>query len=227
MPEHGAQRPPDGPRVRSGFRVATPDPPAGGACVVVWSVEALTSDLHLLTGTDRGGGRPAHVGLRAVLDGVELPDPATAPALGGPSGVVVVRPGEPYELRLLVNRFARLERARELVEPGASGTLVLSCRRALPLAARPGEAFALSGAPEVTAELRVTVHHDEEALEAEIAALVEVLRGRWREATSNELETALDTLVALRLPESRTALAGLTDHPNPLVRQEADRAAAR
>lgn len=217
-----------GRRARAGFRALTPQPPAGGICRVAFVLEALDAPLYVLVGMDRGTGRPAHVTIRCSLDETPLEDPAQGRVgLGGPSGPVLVEPGTPFTQVLLVNQFARLETARDLMAPGETRLLSIDCRRAAPLAATPKDALggSVPGTATVAAQLRLPLVRDDAALEAEVAALVAVVRAHAGPGTSNDLEDALAALAALRLPAATAALATLTDSPNPQVRDVASRAA--
>lgn len=199
---------------RGEFAVLTQHPPAGGCVRIRFTIEALDAPEPLLVGMDRSTGRPAHVTITGQLDGTPLADPADGPAdMGGPSGSIQVQPGTPYTQVLLVNQFVRLEEAHEAVAPGETRLLSLDCARTAP--------------PVVSAKLEIPLVRDDAALAAEIADLVAVVREHDRPGTSNELEDALAALVAVRLPIATAALAELSDHPNPLVRDVASRAASR
>ncbi len=192
----------------------TPRPLAGGCVRVRFTYETFDATQPLLVGMDRGTGRPAHVTITGQLNGTPLADPAEGPAdMGGPSGVIQVEPGIPYTQVLLVNQFVQLEDARDAIAPGETRLLSLDCAREVP--------------PGVTARLDIPLVRDDAALAAEIADLMAVIREHHQPGTSNELEDALAALVALRLPIATEALAELTDHLNPLVRDAASRAASR
>jgi hypothetical protein len=84
--------------------------------------------------------------------------------MGGPIGVVAVTPDQPWRQRLLLNDFLRLERATELLAPGATGRLELTCRRPIVLAATAAAALSPKGARDVTIELAIDLRRDDDAL---------------------------------------------------------------
>src|SRR5207245_5209268 len=67
---------------------------------------------------------------------------------------------------LILNDFVRLETVLDLLEPGASGQLVIDCRSSLPLVPDEQAAFALvSDAPIVEVQLSVELRRDDAQLE--------------------------------------------------------------
>lgn len=215
VPEAQAQLDVGGVVVRVGFRAITPVCVAGGVCEVELLFE-VGDRFALPVGRERATGRLAHLAIDGRLGTDVLEDPAAgAVQVGGPSGTVPVEPAAAYREPVLVNEFLGLERTPELLEPGGTGLLELDLRRAL----RP------TGDPTASARLAVPVRRDDAALAAEIERLAGALREEWRPATSNRVERALAALVSMRLPAARETLAGLAEHPNPLVRAQADRAA--
>ena len=213
--------------VRANLEVATDRLVAAGACWVVLTVEADDGPVYLAVGSDRIRRRPAFTTLRGTIGGVDLVDPAGAAGGDGPSGPIPVEPGIPYQARLLVNQFLALEQIPGILQPGEQQQLELTLQRPLPLARMPAQALALHDAPELTLRVAVPVRRDDDALSSEIAEVADEIRRHSTQATSNALENALATLVAYRLPQSQAALAGLVDHPNPLVRAEAAAALSR
>jgi hypothetical protein len=217
----------NGGRVRAGFRLLTPEPPAGGVVRLLLEVAALDGPVFVLAGTDRATGRPAHITIGGTLDGTALEDPlAGRPQLGGPSGAVEVAPDSAYRQVVLVNEFVRLEDTLDLVPPGEAQELTLECSRVLSPASSRKQALSGADAPDVQVRVAVPLRRDDAALEAEIASLAEIVRGGGA-STSNELEDAVVALAALRLPSATAALAGFADHPNPYVREAAAAASAR
>ena len=204
---------------------------AGGPCRVELTVTAEGGTLFLAVGTDRRTRRPAYVRVSGTVAGVQLDDPAGAGAGAGvgvgvgvgdgPAGAVPVEPGSPHRQVVLVNQFVALERARELVIPGASQELRVVLSRPLPLATTVPQALAGLASTPLDVEVVAELTRDDDALARSVEDAAAVVRGRWTAATSNELEAAVATLLALRVPESRAALSALRDHPNALVREAA------
>jgi hypothetical protein len=209
--------------VVAALEAVTPRPVAAGACWVELTVEARDRSIYLAVGSDRIRRRPAHLTMHGAIGGVDLADPAGGAAgAEGPSGPIPVEPGSLYRARLLVNQFLALENVPGILQPGEEQPLEVIVRRPLPLARTPAQALSLLDAPVLALRLAVPIRRDDDALEAEIAEVAAEIRRHFTESTSNILEDALATLVAYRLPQSRAALAELVDHPNPLVRAQAE-----
>jgi hypothetical protein len=213
--------------VRANLEVATDRLVAAGACWVVLTVEADDGPVYLAVGSDRIRRRPAFITMHGRIGGADLVDPADGAGGDGPSGPVPVQPGTPYHARLLVNQFLAMERLPGILKPGEQQELQLTLQRPFPLARAPAQALALHVAPELTLRVAVPVRRDDDALSTEIAEVADEIRRHSTQATSNALENALATLIAYRLAQSQAALAGLVDHPNPLVRAEAAAALSR
>lgn len=227
MSEAVIERPFSGGTVQASVRVEPAPVLAGGPCWLAFrvSVDDTTGPLYLAAGIAPQPGRSGDASISASLDG-PLDDVATdTPALVGPSGAVPVEPGQPYQQRLLVNQYVRLEECLERLEPGGHGILSLTFRRPFPLATDFPTALTNPHGETIDLRVDVEIHRDDDALATVIDELAETLRRNWRDATSNEVEDAVRALVALRLPQSRDAIAAFSDHPLALVREAA--AAAR
>lgn len=206
-------------RARAGFRVVTTELLAGGPVELEFFVESIgASPLHLAVGGDRMRQRPGQFTFAATFEGSPLADPlAATPDMGGPVGVVQVRPGEPWRQPLILNQFIRLEDTRARLEQGATGQLALACKRPLALAA--DEAHALSqdkGGPVVAVDLAFDLRRDDAALEALAARFLdEVMHG-----PPASRDRPLSLLLSMR-SGARAEIGELTGHTDPNVSNRA------
>jgi hypothetical protein len=204
-------------RVRSGFRVVDSAPSvAGGPIEVEFFVDNVGAQaLHLLVNGDRARHRPGSFSFVATLAGVTLPDPyAEIPYRGGPATVVTVEPTKLYRQTLLVNQFVCLENSLDLLEPGASGQLVVDCRRPLPLTADHQAALTSAGdAPLVAVRLEFGLRRDD----AQLSALVDQLVDEVRHGPREQRERPLALLLTLRAPVAVGRWRALLDHADPVV----------
>ena len=134
--------------------------------------------------------------------------------MGGPAGVIEIAAGRPWRQPLLLNQFVRLEAVVELLKPGASGPLLIACKRPLPLAASEQAALAQSrDAPLVEARLSLELRRDD----AQLAALVDQLIAEVRHRPRDRGERPLELLLTLRASVAVDRWRTLIDHPDPAV----------
>ena len=221
-------------QVASGFRVIEAEPLlAGGPVEVEFFIDnAGARALHLFVNGDRARQRPGSFSFVATMAGVTLPDPYKDVAWeGGPATVVTVEPTKVYRQTLVVNQFVRLENSLDLLEPGASGQLVVACRRPLPLTADHQASLTPAGdAPLVEVRLEFELRRDD----AQLSALVDKLVDEVRHGPREYRERPLALLLTLRAPVAIVRWRALMDHADPVVGQRvrqalqlADQAAGR
>jgi len=216
-------------RIRAGFRSLVPEIVAGGLIEIVFSLENNgATPFYLAVGAERSTLRPMFFSLAAFLEtpNVPLADPAEGSLnFGGPAGVVAIEPGTVYQVRLLLNEFARLETLPTLLSPGQSDGLRVVCRRSLPLAAQEDEAFQMaSDAPVIEGTLQIRVRRDDAALETHIVAAADHVRTAT--VATGERERALMKLIALRNPSTKIHLQSLAQDSDPATRMLAERGLA-
>jgi hypothetical protein len=203
-------------QVHAGFRITDASELAGGPIEIEFFAEITGRGSRFLFITaDRMRYRPGDFSFAATFAGVPLADPfANLPDIGGPGGVIEIAAGRLLRQPLILNEFVRLEAAVDLLEPGASGQLVVACRRPLPLAADEVAALALeSDAPIVEVPLALELHRDD----ARLAALVEQLIAEVRHGPREQRERPLGLLLSLRAPAAVERWHTLVNHPDPLV----------
>lgn len=202
--------------VRSGFRVAAASEFAGGPIELEYFAEISgDSSLYLLITGDRMRRSPGGFSFDATLAGVPLTDPfPNVPDMGGPASVIEIAASRPWRQPLILNEFARLEDTLNLLEPGASGQLMVACRRRLPLAAHKGAAFVpQSDTPIVEVQLALELRRND----SQLAALVEQLIAEVRDGPPEQRERPLALLLSLRAPIAVDRWRTLVNHPDPLV----------
>src|SRR5262249_5530931 len=122
--------------------------------------------------------------------------------------------GRPLRQPLVLNDFVRLEAALDLLEPGASGQLVVDCRRHVPLVAEERAALApVPDAPLVDVQLALELRRGD----AQLAELVDRLIAQVRHGPREQRERPLRLLLSLRAPLAVDRWRTLVDHPDPLV----------
>jgi hypothetical protein len=205
----------DGPlRVRAGFRRPDTEVVAGGPLELQFVVEASQPMVVAVAG-DRVRVRPDFFRFSATLDSVEIGDPfpPSTAWLGGPGGVVPVRPGAPWTQWLIVNQYLRLERAVEVLAPGSIGRLQLRAGRPIPLTTKDAEAYRREGVPQVEVSGTIPVKRDD----ARLAAIVKELVDNIRHGPREQRERPLSLVLTLRAPASVEVWKSLVDHPDPTV----------
>lgn len=207
-------------QVRAGFRIASASLFAGGPIEIEFFAEIIGGGpRYLQIAADRMRLRPAGFSFAATFAGLPLADPvANLPYMGGPAGVVEIAADHPWRQLIVLNEFVRLETALDLLEPGASGQLVVDCARALPLAADKQMALkSASDAPVVEVRLAFDLRRDD----ARLAALVEQLIAEVLHGPVEQRERPLQLLLALRAPAAIDQWRSLVDHDDPLVAERA------
>ncbi|MDT7604488.1 MAG: hypothetical protein QOF61_2485 [Acidobacteriota bacterium] len=203
-------------RARAGFRVAAASGLAGGPIELEFFAEIVGGGMrYLFVTADRARYRPGDFSFAATFDAKPLSDPfADVPDLGGPAGVVEIAAGRPWHQPLVLNQFVRLEDTLDLLAPGASGRLVIDCRRLLWLAADEDAALApATDAPLVEVRLALELRRDD----AQLAALVERFVAEVRDGPPEQRERPLKLLLSLRAPLAVERWRTLVDHPDPVV----------
>jgi hypothetical protein len=203
-------------QVRAGFHIAEASEFAGGPIELEFFAETVgAGSCFLLVTGDRMRRRPGNFFFDAVFAGASLTDPfASVPDMGGPAGVVEIAAGCPWRQRLILNEFVRLEDTLGLLEPGASGQLVITCRRTLPLAADEQAALTpASDAPLVEVQLALDLRRDD----TQLAALAKQLIAEVRDGPREKRERQLALLLSLRARIAVDRWRTLVNHPDPLV----------
>lgn len=198
-------------RARTGFRVTTDEPLAGGPIELEFFIEPLESAaLFLSVAGDSSRQRPGQFEFTATLDGVTIEDPlAHIPPVGGPIGVVPVTKETPWRQPLVLNQFLQLETSREKLADGESGQLHVTCRR--PLTLGPDQAAVLTGKKweTVSIDLAFTLRRDDAAL----AKLTEALLDEVATGSPAERLHPFELLLSLRsvAHDQLATLANLSD----------------
>ncbi len=201
---------------RAGFRIAYASEFAGGPIEVEFFAETTGNRSYfLLSMGDRMRHRARNFAFTATFVGVPLSDPfAHLSDIGGPGGIIEIAVGRPLVQPLVLNEFVRLEDTLDLLQPGASGQLVVNCRRPLPLVTNREAVFAQPGdAPLVAVQLAIELRRDD----AQLDALVEQLMADVRYGPPEQRERPLRLLLSLRAPAAIDRWRTLVDHLDPLV----------
>ena len=205
-------------RVRSGFRVVTKDPLAGGPVELEFFVENHGSHpLKLAVSGDRMRQRPGQFTFAARFESIDLQDPmAAVPYAGGPEGIVAVSADTPWLQPLLLNQFLRLEETPKRLAPGNTGRIELNCQRPLPLATTDASALSADYVRVVAVDLAFDLRRDDAALAALAAGLFdEVMHG-----PPSSRERPLTLLLSMRSTAS-AQIDALTRHPDPSIAERA------
>ena len=141
---------------------------------------------------------------------------AAATDIGGPVGVVTVSTNSPWQQHLLLNEFVRLERTPALLAPGASGRLVLRCRRPIALAATDAAALSPHEPQTIVVDLAFDLRSDDAA----VAALVDRLFDEVTHGPASVPERSLSLLLSLR-STAQAQIKTLTRHTDPSVANRA------
>lgn len=201
-------------RVRAGFRRPATEVIAGGPLELQFVVEASQPMVVAVAG-DRVRVRPDFFHFAASLDRVEIEDPFSPSTawLGGPGGVVPVRPGAPWTQWLIVNQYLRLERTVEVLAPGSVGRLQLRAGRPIPLTTKDAEAYRREGVPQIDVRGTIPVKRDD----ARLAAIVKEFVNDIRHGPREQRERPLSLVLTLRAPVAVEIWKSLVDHPDPTV----------
>jgi len=206
----------DGVPVRTGFRALQAGALAGGP-VDLEFVTLVDSDQprYLFITADRMRRRSGDFSFAASFAGTPLADPFEGvPDFGGPAGAMAIARGRPLRQPIYLNQFVCLEAVIDLLEPGATGRLLVGCRRSLRLPADEQTAIAQRGEPFlVDVELGIELRRDDAVLDELVADLVAEVRG----GPPALRERPLSILLALRAPAAVARWRALVTHPDPLV----------
>jgi hypothetical protein len=160
-------------------------------------------------------GDRKEVAIRATFAGDPLDDPDPGYFYSGPCGVAELTPARPFRRRVEVGDHVRLEDALDRLEPGARGTLLVSCACPVPQARTKEEAWA---APRGDAQmLEATLSFELRRDDAQLAALVDRLIRDVRHGPAEAREWPLRMLLSMRAKAAVERWERLVDHPSKQV----------